>query len=332
MGAAAVGGATDGGASIDGAAQLETIKSIHVRIEAKHPPPVAERLSCARQSLIARRHGTLAGMERATVEELARAPTGRYVAGETFAHFCASPTLWGVILWGRPELHHALELGRSLVLELKAPAVPHASIVDASRLDGGDASAFAATDGYLRTFGAKLARYVTRLALIRPRGLSGAVVAGAYDVLPRPYPVEVFADARDAFAWLAPDRDRSWPTDGAGFLAALHAEAAGAPPELARLRAFLDAHLADATLAAAVRALALSERTLQRRLGDAGTTFQDQLADARIRAAKRMLAETDAPLTAIAYDVGCASLQHFSALFRKRERESPSAFRKRQRG
>jgi AraC-like DNA-binding protein len=270
-------------------------------------------------------------MERSTVEELARAPVGRYVAGETFVHFCAAPTLWGVILWGRPELRHAMELGRSLVLELEPPAVPHASIVDASRLDGGDGEAFRATDGYLRRFGDALSKVVTRLALVRPRGMGGALVAGAYQVLPRPYPVAVFEDTRAAFDWLAPDRKPGWPTDGAAWLTALHADAAGAPPELTRLRSFLDAHLTDATIDSAARALALSQRTLQRRLGDAGTTFQDQLADARIRAAKRMLAETDAPLTAIAYDVGCASLQHFSTLFRKRVRESPSAFRKRQR-
>ena len=42
-----------------------------------------------------------------------------------------------------------------------------------------------------------------------------------------------------------------------------------------------------------------------------------------------MLVDGNAPLTAIAFDVGCASLQHFSALFRRRTQESPSAFRAR---
>jgi AraC-like DNA-binding protein len=270
-------------------------------------------------------------MHRSTLDDLARDPAGRYVAGETFAHFCAAPTLWGVILWGRPSAEHAIALGRSLVLELRPPAVPHASIVDASRLDAGDPAAFNAAEQYLTRFGDALARQVTRLALVRPRGLGGALVAGAYEVLPRPYPVAVFGEVAAAFAWLAERAGTGWPKDGPAVVAALHAEASGTPQVVGALRALLDGKLSGVGITEAASALGLSERTLQRKLGDAGTTFQDELAEARLRAARRMLLETDAPLTQIAYDVGCASLQHFSALFRKRLRESPSAFRERAR-
>jgi len=44
-----------------------------------------------------------------------------------------------------------------------------------------------------------------------------------------------------------------------------------------------------------------------------------------------MLADTNEPLTNIALEVGCASLQHFSALFRKHVGEAPSSWRKRHR-
>src|SRR5579864_6994063 len=134
-------------------------------------------------------------MRRSTLEELARDPVGRWVGGETFAHFCAAPSLWGVILWGRPDAAQAIALGRSLVLELAPPSQPHASIVDASRLDGGDPSAFAAAERYLAHYGERLAAFVRRVALLRPSGAAGAMVAGAYEVLPRPYPVAVFGDA-----------------------------------------------------------------------------------------------------------------------------------------
>ncbi len=103
----------------------------------------------------------------------------------------------------------------------------------------------------------------------------------------------------------------------------------GTPRVVPALRAWLDENLAGVSLDDATHALALSARSLQRKLGEAGTTFKAELAEARVRAARRMLAEGDAPLTAIAYDVGCASLQHFSALFRRRTHESPSAFRAR---
>jgi AraC-like DNA-binding protein len=271
-------------------------------------------------------------VQRGTVEELARGPVGRFVVGDTFAHFCAAPTLWGVVLWGRPDHAQAMQLGRSLVLELQAPAVAHASIFDASRLAVADPGAFRAAERYVTRFAALLGERLTRLALVRPDGMSGAVVAGAFEVLPRPYPARVFADARAAFAWLAEaGAPADWPADGPALLAALHAEASAAPTLLVPLRALLEARLVGLAVADAARELGLSARTLQRKLGELGTTFQDEQSAARVRVAKRLLVETDAPITNIALDVGCASLQHLGALFRKREGQSPTAFRQRRR-
>ena len=267
------------------------------------------------------------------LEEFARDPVGCYVGGETFVHFCLDKDLWGILLWGRPSRADAVELGRSLILELAPPAEPHASIVDASRLEGGDADAFGALERYLTRYGEILGRWVRRLALVRPPGLGGAIVSGAYQVLPRPYPVAVFDEVEGALAWLEPSIAGDPPAATlAEGLSKLYAAAANTPPHLRALRVLLDARLAGVTLAEAAGALGMSDRTLQRKLGEAGTTFQDEVADARIRAAQRMLLDGDAPLTAIALDVGCASLQHFSALFRKRTGQSPSAWRRQRRG
>lgn len=269
-------------------------------------------------------------MQRVGLDDFAPAPVGRYVAGEHYAHFCASPTLWGVILWGRPSQRDAIELGRSLVLELADPAVAHASVIDASRLDAADPSAFGAAGRYLATHHDALRARVTQLALLRPAGMSGAMVSGAFEVLPRPYPVAVFDAAAPAFAWLAA-RAELGIGDGPGLLHEIHACASGTPPLIGALRAYLDAQLRDAALAGAARTLATSERSLQRALGEASTTFTDEVAEARIRAARRLLVDGDAPLSTIARAVGCASLQHFSTLFRKRTGEPPSAFRARHR-
>jgi AraC-like DNA-binding protein len=275
-------------------------------------------------------------MLRAPLEEFARAPVGRYVAGDSFAHFCAAPTLWGLILWGRPSAADAQVLGRSLILGLSPPAVPHVTIIDGSHMESGDPAAFAAAERYVTANADALRQWVWRVALIRPKGMGGAIIAGAYDVLPRPYPVAVFHDAPDAFAWLSgasgdlpPIDTAGWPPDGPGLLAAVHAEVTGATQIVGNLRAYLDRHLADAELARAARALGASERTLQRKLGESGTSFKDELAGARLRAARRLLLDTDRPLTTIAFDVGCSSLQQFSALFRKHLGESPSAYRQR---
>lgn len=264
-------------------------------------------------------------MIRATAEELASTPVGRFVVGETFVHFCAAPELWGIILWGRPDEANARELGKTLVLSLAPPAVPHVTIIDARHLDGGDPAAFRAAERYVTRYGDLLSKFVTRLAMIRPPGLSGATVAGAYEVLPRPYPVATFDDPRAAFEWLAP----AYAERGPALLEELYAEASGTPPLLGALRDYLETHLADAEIANAATALGVSPRTLQRKLGAEETTFKRELAEARVRVAKRKLIETDAPLTSIAFDVGCASLQHFSALFRSVVNESPSAFRAR---
>lgn len=265
---------------------------------------------------------------------MAADPVDRYVAGNCFAHFCADPGLWGVVLWGRPDGAEAFALGRSLVLEVAPPAVSHVSLFDASRLIGSDPEAFRAAERYVTSFGEALAAYIRRLALLRPPGINGAVVAGAFEVLPQPFPVLVTDDPAAAFDWLAEDRNPGgrWPDDGPDLLADLHAEVTGTPRTVPRLRALLDGNLIDMRLEEAARVLGVSTRTLQRQLSEAETTFTDELSEARIRAARRMLVETDASLTAIALDVGCKSLQQFSALFRRRVGESPSAFRARRRG
>jgi len=259
----------------------------------------------------------------ATASQLRRRPVGRYLARAASVHFCVDQALWGLLLWGRPTAADALELGRSLVYELHPRTPPHRSIVDASRLEGGDEGAFSLLQRYLTDNAEALGRAVTRLALIRPGGMRGAMVAGAYQVLPSPYPVRVFDDLRAGLSWLDAG-------DAHDVIADMTRAVLGAPLVLTKLRAFLDAHL-DATLASAARALRTSDRSLQRKLADAGVTFQSEQADARVHAAQRRLADSDAPVTTIALDVGCASPQHFSALFRRRTGQSPSAWRARER-
>ncbi len=272
-----------------------------------------------------------AAVQRATVAQMETDPVGRYVAGETYAHFCAAPTLWGVIVWGRPTVEHALALGRSLVLELAPPAVEHVSVFDASRIEGVDLAAFQSAGRYLSAKREPLSQLVRALALIRPTGLEGAVIAGAFDVLPRPYPARVFATADEATRWLREQHAHAgWPVDLPALLDEIHAEAANTAPLVISLRAAFEQDLA-LSLSEAARRLGTSERTLQRKLAELETTFQEQHAMARLRVAKHKLVDGNEPLTHIALDLGFASLQHFSADFRKRENESPSAYRARHR-
>jgi AraC-like DNA-binding protein len=259
------------------------------------------------------------------IEQFTSDPVGRYLVGGSWVHWCAHAELFGVVLWGRPSGSDVETLVQSLRCELGV--APHQSLVDASRLGSVDADTFELLTRYVRDHHEPLSRSVTRLALVRPEGLAGAVASGFFGVLDAPYPVQLFADAREAMTWLDSDADEKILQE----LGAIYDEAAEAGPLLSRLRLFLADHLGDADVAGAARAMKLSDRSLQRRLKEIGTTFQGELVGARVREAQRRMLDTDAPLTRIALDSGFATLQHFSGQFRRVTGESPSTWRSRHR-
>jgi transcriptional regulator GlxA family with amidase domain len=190
---------------------------------------------------------------------------------------------------------------------------------------------FRSAGRYLEHYHQVLSTQLLRLALIRPAGVEGAAIAGAFEVLRRPYPVRVFATAAEGYTWLATEHGTpSWPADAA-VLAELQGEASNTPRLIGELRVLVERNLVGLPVGEAAKRLGVSERTLQRKLGEHDTTYQDEVADARLRAAKQLLATTDTPITNIALTVGFASLQHFSALFHKRESMSPSDYRRRAR-
>ncbi|NUO48520.1 MAG: helix-turn-helix transcriptional regulator [Polyangiaceae bacterium] len=272
-------------------------------------------------------------MLSASFDQFSRDPAGKYLAGERYVHFCAAPTLWGLVLWGRPTEADAIAIYRSLPLEFLPPSVPHAALIDASRLEGGEPAAFSRVERFVAKQEATLRQWIVRLAMVRPGGLAGAIVAGAEAMLPFPHPVSIFEDVPSALAWLAPVVGPSpGPEALASQIAQAQEQASGTPALLRSLRVHLEAHLDRPTLSDAASALAMSERSLQRKLSEAGTTLQEEIAGARVRVAKRMLAEPSTQLTEVAISVGCASLQHFSALFKRVTGASPSAWRRAQLG
>jgi len=261
------------------------------------------------------------------VDDYLQDPLGRYLVGEGFLHWYASADLCGFVLWGRPGEAQVRRLVQVLDVEL-APAKPHASLVDARRLEAADSAAFAVMVNYMQQREKAFSTSVLKQALVRPEGVVGAVVGGFYTLLSGAYPSKAFSDPAAALAWLGHPEPLAAP-----LLAKLNdvvAEATGQSPLLRELHQAMRVKLPDVNLSDVARELGMSERTLQRRLKEAGTSFQAELNAVQVRMAQGLLLETDMKLTAVAVEVGCASLQHFSSLFRKLVGEPPSTWKERQ--
>ncbi len=259
----------------------------------------------------------------ADLDDFLASPVGRYLAGRTFLYFLRpKPNLSGFALWGRPNEEDAKRLVQ--VLDgLRQIVAARLSLVDASRLSGADRAAFNVIARHVALHRDAYGHNVTRQAIVRPSNMEGAVVAGFFNIVACPFPVELVDSVEQGLAWLGASPSL------AGELGAMCAEAMGTDPLVMQLRGWLEVHLAEASLSATARALGLSLRTLQRKLGEAGTSFQVEYNRVQVQVAQRLLLDTDLNLTAVALEVGCTSLQHFSDLFKRLVGLSPQAWRKR---
>jgi AraC-like DNA-binding protein len=124
------------------------------------------------------------------------------------------------------------------------------------------------------------------------------------------------ADAR-AVATLAPliDAELARAPRGASFAARVAAHVAASLP-------------AATEVAEVARALHMSARTLQRRLEQEATQFSEVLDRARLDAARRMLQDPAASLSAIASDLGFADLATFSRAFKRWTGTPPGQWRR----
>ncbi len=104
----------------------------------------------------------------------------------------------------------------------------------------------------------------------------------------------------------------------------------GGHPSVRRARELLEAHPERSwSLAALGTEVGLSPSHLaecfSREVGQPPHTF---LTELRLERARRLLRETDLPVTLIAQELGFGSSQHFARLFRRRMGRTPSAYRR----
>lgn len=225
----------------------------------------------------------------------------------------------GFAMWGVPSEAEVDRLMAVLDVEITDAVDPHVSLVDFSRLQSIPVHGFGAIGRWLDTHHAVIGKYVKRQALVRPEGIAGSIVAGFYALREKHYPVEVFTHVEDAVEWL--DRlDTIW-------LPAFLEDSCGELKEVAAIRAAVAKNPLETTIESVAKDLLTTERTLQRKLSSAGTSFRDELTYARIERAKDLLLTTSDPIGTIALNVGFASQSHFNKAFQQRTGLLPSDFR-----
>jgi AraC-like DNA-binding protein len=107
------------------------------------------------------------------------------------------------------------------------------------------------------------------------------------------------------------EKDGSSRTLADDVRAALHQGICGERPAVAKV----------------ARSLGMSPRTLQRRLGELGTSYQKLLDDVRHRSARRLLATTDLGAGEVAFLLGFEELNSFTRAFHAWEGTTPTRWR-----
>lgn len=269
---------------------------------------------------------TPSSLRRASsLQALSPDPHGKYYVGRCWLSFFAEHGYFsGTIVWGEPTAEDVKEWTAAADLRLSVACRPHATIFDASKVERLSPTAFGALARYASRSLEGLGARITKLAIVHRGGFAGAVAAGFTKLVPVPFPTENFRDPLKALAWLGCADDAPLLEE----VGRARTEARVVAPVLRELAMFLHHH-PTATPAEAARALAVSTRSLQRRLSEQGTTFRHELDRARVRLAQKLLEDSEASVTEVALRVGLTSPQHLSTLFHRCGYENPSAWRAR---
>jgi AraC-like DNA-binding protein len=246
--------------------------------------------------------------------DFVRDPIGRCVAGETFVMWCATSDLVGSIQWGTLRADEIRLMFEHMQAARHPDFAPKGRVLmDCRDLTRVDPDAFAAFAEHAREALSRWATRVERHAMVVPDGMSGVLLAGPLPLLAPPYPFRFGTDLDEALDFVAHPEAR-----------AAHAEALAIADELRgssrlveRLRAEIVRDLEASSVERCATALRLSTRSLQRELGQLGTSFSDELRRCRVAAARDLLLMSDTKIEAVAARVGFGTASRLSAALRR---------------
>jgi AraC-like DNA-binding protein len=240
--------------------------------------------------------------------------------GRCFMYWQDGRGALGTVMWGTPREADIEQMLPFFEVGARPCFKGHASFVDGRRLESIDLLAFGTLLAYLTRRRHVWGPNVGRQAVLHPSGFVGVVVAGALHVARPPYAFKTFEDDDTAaFSWcgLAGLRD--------AYRAQVDTVCA-LPEVIRRVRAVLHegTKLKNAEVA---QRLGLSERTLQRRLGEAGSSLRLEQERNQTRIAEELLSGTALSLEAVAALSGFHSASHLVRRFKRAHGQTPGAWR-----
>ncbi|HEY4240649.1 MAG TPA: helix-turn-helix domain-containing protein [Kofleriaceae bacterium] len=242
-------------------------------------------------------------------------PVGKHVVGRRFVVWCAAPDLIGSIHWGVADDADIRELmAVTDVIGHPDLAPQQRLLIDAHAIERVDADVMMGAVAQMRQHYARWAPAVERQAVIIPDNLTGVLLAAPLPILGPPYPFRYAATADDALAFI------DHPAAAAAYraMAAIARDAGAGAGLVERLRAAMSRDLVAITVARAAAALVMSERSLQRELQLAGTSFSDELRRARVATAVELLRlDRETKVEAIAMRVGFGSASRLAVALRR---------------
>ena len=262
-----------------------------------------------------------------SIEAFLRAPVGRWLlASPATLVFCATPELGGCIAWGRPTRDDVERMFAALVAYRSAGVARRFVVVlDGRAIDGIDPHGLAYLLSWLRAHRAELVDRIRVQYGVIDEGLIGVLLAGILPVLGETHVFRVVRDPRDAFRALSANGDALCDE-----LTALVADARATPRVLRGLRELLRSGSRGATIEQAAVSMSVSVRSLQRALAESGTTFRDEVRDARFAEIQALLVGGDEKVATIARRAG-VSENALTQLVRDKTGMTPAELRKKHR-